>query len=173
MSVIAALLVIGLAASMSACANNGSAGSSTTTGASLSGRSDPSTQVLSAYRAMWADLVSAARTSDFQSPLLSQHATGDALQLFTQGLARDQLHGIVTRGQVFLHPTVTSLSRAADPDRATVTDCLDDSQWMEYKVSGGLAKNGPGGRRATTAMLAKKSGAWKVTEITVGSVGTC
>ena len=61
---------------------------------------------LAAYRAMWADLVTAARTSNFQSPRLSQHATGQALTLFVQGLARDQLHGIVTRGEPLLHPVV-------------------------------------------------------------------
>ena len=57
-----------------------------------------SNEVLAAYRTMWADLVTAAATSDYQSPLLAQHATGDALTLFVQGLARDHLHDIVTRG---------------------------------------------------------------------------
>jgi hypothetical protein len=40
-----------------------------------------STQVIADYRTMWADLVTAAESSDFQSPLLSQHATGAALTL--------------------------------------------------------------------------------------------
>ena len=44
------------------------AGSTSTT----SGGGDPSPEVLAAYRGMWADLVTAARTSDFQSPLLAQ-----------------------------------------------------------------------------------------------------
>jgi hypothetical protein len=74
---------------------------------------------------------------------------------------------------VELHPTVTSLSPSNRPTRATVTDCLDDSKWIEYKTTGGLAKNNPGGRRKTTAMLAEKSGIWKVTDVTVGAVGTC
>jgi hypothetical protein len=134
---------------------------------------DPSARVLSAYRAMWADLVSAARTSDFQSSRLPQHTTGQALTLFVQGLARDQLHGIVTRGTPVLHPMVTSLSPEPDPSLGTVGDCFDDTHWVEYQTTGKLAKNGPGGRRATTAQLVKRSGTWKVDQITIGKPGTC
>jgi hypothetical protein len=122
---------------------------------------------------MWADLVSAARTSDFQSTALSQHATGQALTLFVQGLARDQLHGIVTRGEPEFHPVVTSLSPDRDPTAATVADCFDDTHWVEYKTSGGLAKNAPGGRRSTTAQLVKASGTWKVDRLTIMKTGTC
>jgi hypothetical protein len=122
---------------------------------------------------MWADLVSAARTSNFPSPLLPQHATGDALSLLVQGLARDQLQGIVTKGEPVLDPRLVSLAPAGDPTHATVADCFDDSHWIEYKTSGGLAKNTPGGRRATTASLKISAGVWKVTELTVGATGTC
>jgi hypothetical protein len=128
---------------------------------------------LPSYRSMWADLVSAARTSDFQSTRLSLHATGQALTLFVQGLARDRLHGIVTRGELGLHPVVSSLSPNRDPTGATIVDCFDDTHWLEYQTSGGLAKNTPGGRRATTAELVKNSGTWKVTQLTVGKTGTC
>lgn len=122
---------------------------------------------------MWADLVSAARTSDYQSPRLSQHATGQTLTLFVQGLAPDQLHGIVTRGTPALHPGVTSLSPQRDPSRATVVDCFDDTRWLEYQTSGQLAKNAPGGRRATTAQLIRTSDTWKVDQLTIAKTGTC
>ncbi len=52
-----------------------------------------------------------------------------------------------------LDPRVTSLTPAADPTHATVADCFDDTHWVEYKTTGGLAKNAPGGRRTTTAVL--------------------
>jgi len=132
-----------------------------------------SSQVLAAYRDMWFDLVTAAETSDYQSPLLSQHTTGAALTLLTQGLATDQLHGIVTRGATVHHPTVTSLSPAGTPTRATITDCFDDAKWLEYNGSGGLVKNTPGGRRSTTAQLVKTEGTWKVDQLTVAGTGTC
>ena len=122
---------------------------------------------------MWTDLVTAAETSDFQSPLLAHHATGEALTLLVQGLARDQLHDIVTRGVTRHHPTVTSLSPATDPTRAVVTDCFDDTRWVEYTTDGKRAKNNPGGRRATTADLVKVDGTWKVSQLTIGATGTC
>ena len=136
-------------------------------------RAAASEAVLSAYREMWADLVIAADTSDYQSPLLPDHATGAALTLLVQGLARDQLHDIVTRGVTVHHPEVTSLSPAADPDRAAVADCFDDSKWIEYTTSGKRAKNAPGGRRRTTADLTKVGGTWKVSELTVNATGSC
>lgn len=141
--------------------------STTETTAAVSG------QVIAAYRDMWADLVTAAETSDFQSPLLAQHATGGALKLLVQGLARDQLHDIVTRGVTAHHQAVTSLSPASDPTRATVTDCFDDTRRVEYTTDGKRAKNTPGGRRSTTAELVKVHGTWKVSELTIAATGTC
>jgi hypothetical protein len=173
----AALVVLLLAVTLTACGSGSTSASSSTVQASSTtttvGPVDPAAAVVSAYRAMWADLVTAARTSDYQSPLLSQHASGNALTIFVQGLARDQLAGIVTKGQPVLDPRVTSLTPSVDPTHATVADCFDDTHWVEYKVTGGLAKNAPGGRRATTADLVMKVGVWKVTQITIGQTGTC
>lgn len=166
------------AVGLAGCAGGSSSTTPTTAPSNPSGSTttvpvDPSGRVLNAYRAMWADLVSAARTSDFQSSRLPQHTTGEALTLFVQGLARDQLHGIVTRGTPVLTPMVTSLSPEPDPSRATVGDCFDDTHWIEYQTNGKLAKNAPGGRRATTAQLIKASGTWKVDQISIGKPGSC
>jgi hypothetical protein len=78
--------------------------------------------VINDYRTMWANLVSAARTSNYQSKLLPQHATGDALSLLVQGLAKDRELGIVTKGQPVLQPSVSSLTPAANPTKASITD---------------------------------------------------
>ena len=152
--------------------------STTTTGAALVTSTTQSTSaisddVIAGYRSMWADLVTAAATSDFQSPLLAQHATGDARTLLVQGLARDQLHGIVTRGVTRHHPTVMSLTPTADPTHAVVSDCFDDTKWIEYTTDGKRAKNTPGGRRATSASLVRTGGTWKVSDLTIKATGTC
>ena len=97
-------LVVGLCAVMlAACSGTSSTSVPPPTGSSPS-VTTPSSGALTAYRGMWADLVSAARTSNFQSAQLSQYATGEALTLFVQGLARYQLHDIVTRGEPVLTP---------------------------------------------------------------------
>jgi hypothetical protein len=173
----AGLAALLLAVTLTACGSGSTSASSSTVQASSTttavGPVDPAAAVLSAYRAMWADLVTAARTSAYQSPLLPQHASGNALTIFVQGLARDQLAGIVTKGQPVLDPRVTSLTPSVDPTHATLADCFDDTHWVEYKVSGGLANNAPGGLRATTAELVMKDGVWKVTQITIDKTGTC
>jgi hypothetical protein len=149
------------------------AGATSSTPTAAQHSAQVSSQVLTAYRDMWGDLVTAAETSDFQSSLLPLHATGVALTLLTQGLARDQLHSIVTRGITAHQPRVTSLSSSIDPTRATVTDCFNDAKWIEYTTNGARAKNTPGGRRATTAELVRSSGVWKVSQLTIGATGTC
>ncbi len=154
-------------------ASGPTAGATSTTLTAAQHSAEVSSQVLVAYRDMWGDLVTAAETSDFQSSLLPQHATGVALTLLTQGLARDQLHSIVTRGITTHQPRVTSLAPSADPNQATVTDCFDDTKWIEYTTNGARAKNTPGGKRATTAELVRSSGVWKVSQLTIGATGTC
>jgi hypothetical protein len=129
--------------------------------------------VLRAYQSMWTALVTAAQTSDYQSPLLAEHATGAALTLLIQGLARDNLNRIVTRGKTVHHPQVATLTSAGNQSQASVTDCYDDTQWLEYTTTGALAKNNPGGRRATSANLVKKAGTWKVSQLTIQATGTC
>jgi hypothetical protein len=122
---------------------------------------------------MWSDMVTASQTSDYKSPLLSEHASGSALSVLVQGLAKNQALGIVTKGKPVLHPQVTSLTPAADPTQATITDCFDDTHWLEYKSTGGLVDNTPGGRRATTAILVDTNGSWTVTQLAVQATGTC
>jgi hypothetical protein len=171
-------MVVGATAlALAACGSSGTGTPTTTTAAptitAAESTAAASSGALAAYRGMWADLVAAARTSDYRSQTLDDHATGSALTLFVQGLARDQLHHIVTKGHVVLDPAVTSVTPSTDPDRATVTDCVDDSQWIEYTTSGKRADNPAGGRRRATAVVTRRAGTWKVTQLTVGSVGTC
>ena len=122
---------------------------------------------------MWADMVTASLTSDYQSPLLSEHASGEALSVLVQGLAKNQAQGIVTKGEPVLHPQVTSLTPAANPTQATISDCFDDTHWLEYKTSGGLVNNIPGGQHATMAIVMDTGGTWKVTQLAVQATGTC
>lgn len=128
---------------------------------------------LAAYRAMWADMVIAARTSDYQSPILAEHASGNALALLIHGLAVNRQEGIVSRGQPTMDPQVLSMSPAAGPTQVDIVDCFDDAHWLNYKVSGGLQNNVPGGRHHTTATVVDTAGVWKVTELQVGAAGTC
>lgn len=131
------------------------------------------TAALAAYRAMWADMVVAARTADYQAPILADHASGNALALLVHGLAVNRQEGIVTRGQPTMDPQVVSVSPPANPTQVDIVDCFNDANWLNYKVSGGLQNNVPGGRHHTTATVTDTAGVWKVTELQVGAAGTC
>jgi hypothetical protein len=175
---IAGLALCATAIALAAC-GSGSPSTSppTTAGRTSTPTTKPPTgaaaQAISAYRAMWADMVAASQTSDYKSPLLSEHATGSALSVLVQGLAKNQALGIVTKGKPVLHPQVTSLTPAADPTQATITDCFDSRHWLDYKTTGGLTNNTPGGQHSTAAIITDAGGTWKVSQLAVQATGTC
>lgn len=176
-TVLVGLMICAASMSLSACGSGSSPSSAPTTGRPVTSTTQaltgPAASALAAYRAMWADMVTASRTSDYQSPLMAEHASGDALSVLVQGLAKDQQEGIVTKGEPVLHPQVTSLTPAGDPTQATITDCFDDTHWLEYKLSGELVNNTPGGHQATTAIVINTGSIWKVSQLAVQATGTC
>ena len=132
-------------------------------------------EALAAYRGMWADFVSAAATSDWQSPSLGRHATGVALTNLSRGLYADSVNGLVTRGDPVLSPAVSSAEPSSAPSRVIVTDCGDSSNSLKYKKSDGSPMGaGSGGRRLINAVVALQSdGSWKVSDFGVQELGSC
>jgi hypothetical protein len=166
------------AMALTACGSGSSSSSPPTTATQMSTSTTmPPTgaaaQALSAYRAMWADMVVVSRTSDYQSPSLASHASGDALAVLVHDLAKNQQAGLVTKGKLKLSPQVTSLTPPTNPSQATISDCVNDTHWLNYKSSGGLADKTPGALHATSALIVKENGTWKVTELALQAGGTC
>jgi len=158
-------------------ATSSAAGSTEPTATTMSAR--PSTadvagrQALASYQAMWHDMTVAARTADYRSPLLPQHASGDALAGLVHGLYLDQRQGIVTKGSVTTSPTVTAVSPLASPTTVRISDCLDARHWLNYKRDGSLQDNTPGSRHKTAAVVSHGSAGWKVSQLSVGAPHTC
>jgi hypothetical protein len=148
---------------VSSAASSGSSGSS----------GDVRAIAVAVYLAMWADMVDASTTSDYQSPRLAQHAASQALLLLYDTLLADHRAGIVAHGQPTLHPTATGMTPAVDPVAVSIVDCVDDSRWLDYTTSGQLKNNVPGGKHHTTATVGYLNGGWRVTTLQVGRVGTC
>ena len=96
-----------------------------------------------------------------------------SLSLLVHGLYVNSVDGIVTKGHPVLHPQVTSLSPATNPTQVTITDCFDDTHWLEYKTEDGLVNSTPGGHHATTAVVQDITGVWKVSSLVVQAAGTC
>ena len=159
--------------SVSTTSGSSSRDTSTSSSSSRTSSSTAAVNALSAYRGMWADMVVAARTADYQDPILPQHASGAALSTLVQGLYSYRQQGLVIMGTPVTHPTVTSLTPSADPTQANVSDCFDDTHWLAYKTTGGLENNVPGGHRQVTAVVTDIVGTWKVTVLDTGAEGSC
>lgn len=130
---------------------------------------------LAAYQGMWADYAAAGTTSNWQSPELSQYATGLALSMISRGLYADHYNGLVSRGAPVLHPSVSSVAPPNDPTTVMITDCGDSTHWLQYRAdSGQLADNTPGGHRLINATVRKQAdGSWKVSDFGVHNLGSC
>lgn len=125
--------------------------------------------VIQAYDGMWADMVDAARTADYRSPALAAHTVDPATGQLQRTLLTYSRLGIVGKGTVRTDPQLTSLN--PQTGQATLTDCLDDRNWLTYNAATGkLTDNRPGGRTPTDATVRRVGDAWKVSsyEVHVG-----
>jgi hypothetical protein len=174
-SIIVAVL---LTVTMTACdSGKSSPGASRTAGstspASLTPAAAAERDALAAYRGMWDAWVEAGKTSNPDEPALRTHISGEALKLIVKALVTNQHNQHVSLGNVVLDPKVTEVKPPEAPTVATVKDCVNTENWLNYKASGGLVDNVPGGRRVMTATVSAADGAWKVSAFQLGRVGTC
>lgn len=130
---------------------------------------------VAAHLAMWRDFAMAGQTSDWRSPLLAQHATGDALLQMSRGLYADHANGLVTRGNPIDHPVIASVTPPDHPTTVLIHDCGDSSRTRKYVTSTGRPVPGaPGGRQEITAETKlQPNGRWKVDLFAVEGVGSC
>ena len=130
---------------------------------------------VAAYMAMWLDVAATAETSDWRSPRLAEHATGDALSVLSRAMYSDYQRGLVTKGEPSNDPSVLSVTPPDSPTTVRLSDCGNSTRWLKYDAkTGELADDSPGGRRAITAEVKlDQGGHWKVTRFAVGGLGTC
>ncbi|MFD8723945.1 hypothetical protein ACFV2H_39825 [Streptomyces sp. NPDC059629] len=124
---------------------------------------------LAAYRAMWGDVVVAARTSDARNSRLDDHAEGGALQLLRHMMRANKQQGVVTKGQPTFAPVVTE----AGASTVVIQDCADGSRWLQYTEGGSPKDDVPGGHHRVDATVSKQGGRWLVESLYIGEVGTC
>lgn len=124
---------------------------------------------------MWEDYATAAETSNWQDPQLSQHATGIALTNITRGLYTAKTNGRVSRGRPKLDPQVSSVEPADAPSKVVIADCGDSTDWIQVRAdTGEPVDDAPGGRRQINAVVEKQTdGVWRVSDFGVHEVGSC
>ncbi len=176
-------IATGLGLSMSACSSdNGVAPTSSTPApppppsTTASSPADIAKQkATTAYVGMWEDVAAVATTSDWQSPRLADHATGDALSLLSRQMYADHYNGLITKGKPVNIPVVQSVEPHDTPKTVMIRDCSDASNWLKYRADNGqLADSEPGGKHLINAevKLAVDS-SWRVTRFAVEGNGTC
>ncbi|GGX48247.1 hypothetical protein GCM10010341_82390 [Streptomyces noursei] len=124
---------------------------------------------VTAYRAMWSDLTAVSAAPDPQSPRLEEHATAGALELMKYGLRKAVKEGVVTKGSPRLAPTVVS----ARDGKVVIRDCVDGTDWLEYKRNGELKNDVPGSHFKTDATVRRAKSVWKVTDLYMHASGSC
>jgi len=130
---------------------------------------DRETAVMTAYRAFWNDVVAAARTADWRSPRLDDHATGEMLDRIRSQLRGLQFQGWVARGTIQVSPRLVGLTSK----KATVQDCVDTSRFRRYDPKKRQWLDSGGGQpdRQRSTLILDAQGHWKVADSEVS--GKC
>ncbi|SFO05469.1 hypothetical protein [Amycolatopsis rubida] len=128
-----------------------------------------------AYLGMWEDVAAVATTSDWQSPRLADHATGDALSVLSRQMYADHYNGLITKGKPVNTPVVQSAEPQDAPKTVMIRDCSDATNWLKYRADNGQpADNEPGGKHLINAEVKLAvDGSWRVTRFAVEGTGTC
>jgi hypothetical protein len=176
------MLVLAIILALGACSGNSdakdAAATSTTSGpaatTSTATRTTATTEdqraaVLAAYRGFWADVVAAARTADWRSPRLDDHATGKMLDRIRSQLRGLQFQGWVARGTIQVSPRLVGLASK----KATVQDCVDTSRFRRYDPKKRQWLDSGGGQpdRQRSTLTLDAQGQWKVADSEVS--GKC
>lgn len=132
-------------------------------------------QAIDAYVGMWRDVAAVATTSDWRSPRLAEHATGDALSVLSRQLYADHYNGLISKGAPSNSPVAQSVDSPYEPKTVVITDCSDASSWLKYRADNGKpADSDPGGKHLIRAEVKLAvDGSWRVTRFAVESTGSC
>lgn len=111
----------------------------------------------------------ASRKSDAASPLLNDHANGGALELMKYGLKKAKKEEVVVKGAVRLAPQIVSATQG----EVSLRDCVDGTNWLQYKLNGERKNDVPGTHRKADAKVERDGEGWKVSHLYLYEAGTC
>ncbi|UQA97470.1 hypothetical protein [Streptomyces halobius] len=125
-------------------------------------------EVLATYSKFWAAQTKAYSQASISGTDLKKYATADALSRAEGDVASLKKSGVVVKGKPQIHPKVTALAVDKKVPAATITDCVDISQWKQIDAKTG--KEEPLGkanlRRDVAVVSAEKWGdQWMILKI--------
>ncbi|MEU1925550.1 hypothetical protein ACWEV9_28105 [Streptomyces albogriseolus] len=132
--------------------------------------------MLDTYTLMWAEQMKAYRKADAEGTDLAKYASLEALGKFRLDLAHMKQAGTVGGGEVGHTPRVSSIDLDAKLPKATVTDCIDLTDWKAKKVGTGevlpLPTNQPK-RYVAIAKAERWDGRWMIVDYTPDGERAC
>ena len=138
---------------------------------------DPATEkaVLAAYRGYWAERVKAQGAPSQGVPeALDTYAVDKAAADVVSSVALFAAQGIEVRGEPVLSPTVTSVTDG-DPAMASITDCVDSTDWRPVFAATGESALAPGQptRVVVESTASTYAGRWVIRTSTAFRDRTC
>ncbi|MFD8460523.1 hypothetical protein [Streptomyces antimycoticus] len=100
---------------------------------------------------------------------MDDHATGGALELMKYGLKKAEKEKVVVKGRLRVHPEVVT----AAAQKVKLRDCVDGTDWLQYRLDGKLKNDVPGSHFRADATVLRKGAVWKVSYLYMHDAGTC
>ncbi|MFK0016957.1 hypothetical protein [Streptomyces sp. NPDC091027] len=133
------------------------------------------TALLGVYRAFWDASLKAYSTGSMKNTGMESVGADKAYAKVqaTQIYYRD--NGFVMTGEPVLSPQVTAMETAAEPPKATITDCIDSTAHIQVeKQSGKPVETRDKNRRHTAVYTALKiGGAWQIRDFDISRDQLC
>lgn len=133
------------------------------------------TALLGVYRAFWDASLKAYSTGSMKNTGMETVGTDKAYAKVqaTQIYYRD--NGFVMTGAPILSPKVTALDAAAEPPKASITDCIDSTNYIQVEKESGkpvgtLDKNR---RHVATYTALKIGGSWQIRDFEISRDQLC
>ncbi|MFE2326054.1 hypothetical protein ACFXD5_19365 [Streptomyces sp. NPDC059385] len=133
------------------------------------------TAALGVYRAFWDASLKAYSTGSMKNTGMESVGTDKAYAKVqaTQIYYRD--NGFVMTGAPILSPKVSALDTAAEPPKASITDCIDSTNYIQVEKESGkpvgtLDKNR---RHVATYTALKIGGAWQIRDFEISRDQLC
>lgn len=159
----------------SASTSAGSAPASASTSPTPSAADKAKTQVLAAYQGFWNTQVQAYTQGSFDGVQVEKYTRGNADYLLRTGLQYYVDQGLVMRGRPSLTPSVSALNLAGKLPTATITDCVDTTNYFPVdKTTGKPAKlTSTSHRHPGSYAAVYEGGQWWITDGSINRAKTC
>lgn len=131
-------------------------------------------QVLVAYQGYWNTAVQAWSQGSLDGVQINKYAIGNADYLIRSGLQYYMSQNLVMRGRPGLSPKVSTISLNSKPYTATITDCVDTTNFYPVdKTSGKPAPLTSTAHRHPATYQAKFDAQWWITGGSIDRSRTC